>query len=56
MGAESIEFMAKESKLRKDELVAEIQRKVAHLMASDEYTAEEKDEIARRFFQALEGE
>jgi hypothetical protein len=38
----------------KEELIAEIQRKVAYLVATDDYTAEEKEAIARRFFQALE--
>ena len=40
----------------KEELIAEIQRKVAYLLSTDEYTVEEKEAIARRFFQALEGE
>ena len=40
----------------KEELIAEIQRKVANLLSTDEYTVEEKEAIARRFFQALEGE
>jgi len=40
----------------KEELIAEIQRKVAYLVSTDDYTAEEKEAIARRFFQALEGE
>jgi hypothetical protein len=39
----------------KEELIAEIQRKVAYLVSTDDYTAEEKEAIARRFFQALEG-
>jgi hypothetical protein len=38
----------------KEELIAEIQRKVAYLVSTDDYTAEEKEAIARRFFQALE--
>lgn len=40
----------------KEELIAEIQRKVAYLISTDDYTPEEKEEIARRFFQALEAE
>ena len=40
----------------KDELIAEIQRKVAYLLTANDYTAEEKEVIARRFFQALEAE
>lgn len=38
----------------KEELIAELQRKVAYLLTTDDYTAEEKEAIARRFFQALE--
>jgi hypothetical protein len=45
-----------DEKQKKEELLAEIQRKVAYLVATDDYTAEEKEAIARRFFQALEGE
>ena len=48
--------MGAEGKLSKEELIAEIQRKVAYLVATDDYTAEEKEAIARRFFQALEEE
>ena len=40
----------------KEELIAEIQRRIAYLLSTDDYTAEEKEAIARRFFQALEGE
>jgi hypothetical protein len=40
----------------KEELIAEIQRRIAYLLSTDDYTAEEKETIARRFFQALEGE
>jgi hypothetical protein len=40
----------------KEELIAEIQRKVAYLLSTDDYTAEEKEAIARRFFQALEAD
>jgi hypothetical protein len=40
----------------KEELIAEIQRRIAYLLSTDDYTAKEKEVIARRFFQALEGE
>ena len=48
--------MGAEEKRSKEELIAEIQRKVAYLVSTDDYTAEEKEAIARRFFQALEEE
>jgi hypothetical protein len=48
--------MGGEVKRSKEELIAEIQRKVAYLVSTDDYTAEEKEAIARRFFQALEEE
>ena len=48
--------MCAERKRSKEELIAEIQRKVAYLVSTDDYTAEEKEAIARRFFQALEEE
>lgn len=35
-------------------LIEEIQRRIADLLSSEHYTIEEKDAIARRFFQALE--
>jgi hypothetical protein len=38
----------------KEELIAEIQRRIAHLLVTDDYTPEQKEAIARRFFQALE--
>jgi len=38
----------------KDQLIAEIQGRIAYLLSTDDYTAEEKEGIARRFFQALE--
>lgn len=41
---------------KKDETVAEIQRRLAYLFGSDEHSAEEKEVIARRFFQALDAE
>jgi hypothetical protein len=37
-------------------LIEEIQRRITYLLSTDDYTAEEKEAIARRFFQALEGE
>lgn len=40
----------------KEKLIAEIQRKVAYLISTDDYTPEEKEAIARSFFQALEAE
>jgi hypothetical protein len=39
----------------KQALIEEIQRRITYLLATDDYTAEEKEAIARRFFQALEG-
>ena len=46
--------MENESDQEKQKLITEIQRKVAYLLSTDDYTAEEKEGIARRFFQALE--
>lgn len=40
----------------KKELIAEIQRKAAYLLATDDFTLDEKEAIARCFFQALEAE
>ena len=37
-------------------LIEEIQRRIRYLVSTDDYTAEEKEVIARSFFQALEGE
>jgi hypothetical protein len=37
-------------------LIEEIQRRITYLLATDDYTAEEKEAIARSFFQALHGE
>ena len=48
--------MCAERKRSKEELIAEIQRKVAYLVSTNDYTAEVKEAIARRFFQALEEE
>jgi hypothetical protein len=45
-----------EKQRTKEELIASIQRKVAYLLSTDDYTAEEKEAIARKFFQALAGE
>jgi hypothetical protein len=35
----------------KEELIAEIESKVAYLLSTDDYAAEEKEAIARRFLQ-----
>ena len=40
----------------KQVLIEEVQRRITYLFSTDDYTAEEKEAIARRFFQALEGE
>ena len=40
----------------KQALIQEIQRRINYLLSTDDYTAEEKEAIARSFFQALEGE
>jgi hypothetical protein len=37
-------------------LIEEIERRITYLLSTDDYTAEEKEAIARRFFQALKGE
>lgn len=37
-------------------LIEEIQERIEHLLSTNDYTAEEKEAIARRFFQALHGE
>jgi len=42
-----------EAKRSKEELIAEIQRKVAYLVSYDEYTAEGKGATARRRQDAL---
>ena len=39
----------------KQVLIDSIQRRIAYLLATKEYTVEDKEAIARRFFQALEG-
>jgi len=46
----------KESSPSRKELIAEIQRRVAYLMASNDSSVDEKEVLARRFVQALEGE
>lgn len=48
--------MEKEIDPEKQALIEEIQRRITYLLSTDDYTAEEKEAIARRFFQALEGE
>ncbi len=48
--------MKKEIDPEKQALIEEIQRRITYLLSTDDYTAEEKEAIARRFFQALEGE
>jgi len=47
---------AEKQSFEKDEAVAEIQRRLTYLFGSDEHSAEEKEVIARRFFQALDAE
>jgi hypothetical protein len=48
--------MKTESDPEKQALIEEIQRRICYLVSTDDYTAEEKEAIARSFFQALEGE
>ncbi len=48
--------MDENEQLRESELIEEIQRRIRNLLSSDEFTVEEKEAIARKFFQALEGE
>lgn len=48
--------MAETEQLKREELITEIQQRIRHLLSSDTFTDEERAEIARRFFQALEGE
>ena len=43
-----------ETEQERKTLVDEILRRIASLLSSSEYTIEEKERIARRFFQALE--
>ena len=40
----------------KQALIQEIQRRINYLLSTDDYTAEEKEAIARSFFRALGGE
>ena len=40
----------------KHELIVEIQRKLAYLLSTNDFTPEEKEGIARRFLQALEAQ
>ncbi len=46
--------MKKQIDPEKQALIENIQRKIAYVVATDDYTAEQKEAIARRFFQALE--
>lgn len=46
--------MENESDPEKQALIEEIQRRITYLLSTDDYTAEEKEAIARRFFQTLE--
>jgi len=48
--------MENEVTTKKAALIEEIKRRITYLLSTDDYTAEEKEAIARRFFQALEGE
>ena len=48
--------MENESEPEKHELIEEIQRRIKYLLSTDDYTAEQKEDIARNFFQALETE
>jgi|688.fasta_scaffold1560625_1 hypothetical protein len=48
--------MSEAEQRTKEELIAEIQRRIAYLLATDDYTPEQKEAIARKFFQALEEE
>lgn len=41
---------------KKAALIEEIQRRIAYLLSTGDYTAEEREAITRRFFQALERE
>jgi hypothetical protein len=43
-----------ESLPTKEELVAEIQRRIAYLLETEDFSREEKEAIARKFFQTLE--
>jgi hypothetical protein len=42
----------KEHAPSKEEPIVEIQRHVAYLLSTDDYAVEEKEAVARRFFQA----
>ena len=48
--------METENDPEKQALIEQIQRRITYLLSTDDYTAEEKEEIARRFFQALEAD
>jgi hypothetical protein len=47
---------SKEPGASKDELIAEIERRISYLIHTDEFTPEEKDEIVRSFLRALHEE
>jgi hypothetical protein len=48
--------MIDENDPEKQALIEEIQRRIAYLLSTDDYTADEKEVMARSFFQALEGD
>jgi hypothetical protein len=56
LGEMEANCMDENEQLRESELIEEIQRRIRNLLSSDEFTVEEKEAIARKFFQALEGE
>lgn len=39
---------------RQQRLISEIQRRIAYVLSTDDFTSEEKEQIARSFFQAIE--
>lgn len=45
----------KKTDASKEQLIAEIERRLAYLLSTNDYTLDEKEAIARRFFQVLEG-
>ena len=48
--------MANDFDPEKAALIEEIQRRITYLLSIDHHTMEEKEGIARKVFQALEGE
>ncbi len=48
--------MTNENGTEKAALIEEILRRINYLLSTDDYTAEEKEAIARSFFQALKRE